>query len=283
MFDAGSRKRAIPTTRCFCSDSSRPRRASTVPAITFSAFEFRRPESCRASSRICPSPTSRSCCTTSGTRHLLALVILVNRYERGDAAERDLIFRTYLANTDRVNNWDLVDLSAPGIVGAHLEARSRAVLDKLAKSKSLWERRIAIVATYWFIRRDDFADTLRISTALLGDSHVLIHKAVGWMLREVGKRDGVLEAFLDEHARPCRERRCYSIERMSPAKRKRYMSRASERSPARHPGRRAASPKDRCRQGSFKPCGADPSSLRPVAGAPSPRSPQRLVVPPVYP
>jgi len=158
---------------------------------------------------------------------LLALVIFVNRYERGDAAERTLIFRTYLANTDRVNNWDLVDLSAPGIVGAHLETRPRAVLDKLAKSKSLWERRIAIVATYWFIRRDDFADTLRISTTLLGDSHDLIHKAVGWMLREVGKRDErVLEAFLDEHARTMpRTALRYSIERMTPAKRKRYMAR----------------------------------------------------------
>jgi 3-methyladenine DNA glycosylase AlkD len=158
---------------------------------------------------------------------MLALVILVNRFERGDAAERNLIFRTYLANTDRINNWDLVDLSAPGIVGAHLETRSRAVLDKLARSKNLWERRIAIVSTYWFIRRNDFADTLRIATALLGDSHDLIHKAVGWMLREVGKRDErVLEAFLDEHCRAMpRTALRYSLERMSPAKRKRYMVR----------------------------------------------------------
>ena len=158
---------------------------------------------------------------------LLALVILVNQYERGDSAERTRIYRTYLANTDRINNWDLVDLSAPNIVGAHLETRSRAVLDKLAKSKSLWERRIAIVSTYWFIRRRDFDDTLRISAALLGDSHDLIHKAVGWMLREVGKRDeSVLDAFLDKHARSMpRTALRYSIERMSPAKRKRYMAR----------------------------------------------------------
>ena len=158
---------------------------------------------------------------------LLALVIMANRFERGDSAERAEIFRTYLANTDRVNNWDLVDLSAPNIVGAHLETRSRAVLDKLAKSKSLWERRIAIVSTYWFIRRKEFDDTLRISTALLGDSHDLIHKAVGWMLREVGKRDErVLERFLDRHARSMpRTALRYSIERMSPAKRKRYMTR----------------------------------------------------------
>jgi 3-methyladenine DNA glycosylase AlkD len=160
---------------------------------------------------------------------LLALVIMVNRFERGTPAERAEIFRTYLANTDRVNNWDLVDLSAPGVVGAHLETRSRAVLDKLAKSKSLWERRIAIVSTYWFIRRKDFGDTLRISTALLGDSHDLIHKAVGWMLREVGKRDeSVLDAFLDRHAGSMpRTALRYSIERMTPAKRKRYMARSS--------------------------------------------------------
>jgi 3-methyladenine DNA glycosylase AlkD len=160
---------------------------------------------------------------------LLALVLLVNRYKRGDSADRDKVFRAYLANTDRVNNWDLVDLSAPGIVGAHLETRSRAPLDKLAKSASLWERRIAIVGTHWFIRRDDFDDTLRISTTLLGDSHDLIHKAVGWMLREVGKRDErVLDAFLDVHAHEMpRTALRYSIERMSPAKRQRYMKRES--------------------------------------------------------
>ena len=120
---------------------------------------------------------------------LLALVLLVGRYERGDDAERKRVYRSYLANTDRINNWDLVDLSAPNIVGAHLETRSRAPLDELATSKSLWERRIAIVATYWFIRLRQFDDTFRVSTALLGDTHDLIHKAVGWMLREVGKRD----------------------------------------------------------------------------------------------
>ena len=156
---------------------------------------------------------------------MLALMILVNQYERGDAAERTRIYSTYLANTDRINNWDLVDLSAPNVVGAHLETRSRAPLDKLARSKSLWERRISIVSTYWFIRRNEFDDTLRISTALLGDSHDLIHKAVGWMLREVGKRDeSVLDSFLDQHAQSMpRTALRYSIERMSPAKRKRYM------------------------------------------------------------
>lgn len=158
---------------------------------------------------------------------VLALILLVNRYKRGDEAEREKIFRVYLANTDRINNWDLVDVSAPRIVGAHLEKRPRGLLDKLAKSKSLWERRIAILATAWFIRLDEFDDTLRIATALLSDSHDLIHKAVGWMLREVGKRDErVLERFLDEHAHEMpRTALRYSIERMSPAKRKRYMAR----------------------------------------------------------
>ena len=158
---------------------------------------------------------------------LLALILLVGRYERGDNAERQRVYRAYLANTDCINNWDLVDLSAPSIVGAHLESRSRAPLDKLAKSKDLWERRIAIVATYWFIRLRQFDDTLRISTALLGDTHDLIHKAVGWMLREVGKRDeSVLEHFLDEHAKTMpRTALRYSIERMTPERRKHYMAR----------------------------------------------------------
>lgn len=158
---------------------------------------------------------------------LVALILLVGRYERGDDAERQRVYRMYLANTDRINNWDLVDLSAPNIVGAHLVTRSRAPLDKLAKSKNLWERRIAIVATYWFIRLHQFDDTLRISTALLGDTQDLIHKAVGWMLREVGKRDeSVLERFLDEHATTMpRTALRYSIERMTPERRKHYMAR----------------------------------------------------------
>ena len=157
---------------------------------------------------------------------LLALVLLVGRYERGDDSERQRVYRLYLANTDRTNNWDLVDLSAPNIVGAHLETRSRAPLDKLAKSKSLWERRIAIVSTAWFIRLRQFDDTFRIATALLGDKHDLIHKAVGWMLREVGKRDeGALEGYLDEHAkRMPRTALRYSIERMTPERRKHYMA-----------------------------------------------------------
>jgi 3-methyladenine DNA glycosylase AlkD len=133
---------------------------------------------------------------------LLALVILVGQFEKSDRTTRKRIYHLYLANTRHINNWDLVDLSAPQIVGGYLQNRSRNPLDRHAKSASLWERRISIVATHWFIRHGDHADTLRIAEKLLNDRVDLIHKAVGWMLREVGKRDVVvLEAFLGEHCR----------------------------------------------------------------------------------
>ena len=157
---------------------------------------------------------------------LLALMILVHKYERGDAAVRTEICRFYLANTNRINNWDLVDVSAHKIVGAHLRERDRAPLLALAKSESLWERRIAIIATLDFIRQDDFRDTLRIAEALLTDRHDLIHKAAGWMLREVGKRDqAVLERFLRKHARVMpRTMLRYAIERFPPELRAKYMA-----------------------------------------------------------
>jgi 3-methyladenine DNA glycosylase AlkD len=132
---------------------------------------------------------------------LLGVVLLGDAYKRGSLEERNAIFRIYLANAKRINNWDLVDLSAPNVVGAHLLTRSRTRLDRLARSKNLWERRIAIVSTAAFIREKQLGDTLRIARILMNDRHDLIHKAVGWMLREVGKRDrATLEAFLDEHA-----------------------------------------------------------------------------------
>ena len=156
---------------------------------------------------------------------LLALLILVEQYKREDS-----IYDLYLANTKFINNWDLVDGSAPSIVGAHLFERSRAPLRKLAKSKSIWERRIAIVATQYFIRRGDFDDTLRIAEMLLGDREDLIHKATGWMLREVGNRDrGVLEAFLDEHAHEMpRTMLRYAIEKFPDALRKKYLKRRAD-------------------------------------------------------
>lgn len=157
---------------------------------------------------------------------LLALMILIHKYERGDAAARAEIYRSYLANTNRINNWDLVDVSAHKIVGAHLRERDRAPLLALAKSESLWERRIAIIATLDFIREDDFRDTLRIAEVLLGDRHDLIHKAAGWMLREVGNRDqATLERFLRKHSRVMpRTMLRYSIERFPPELRAKYMA-----------------------------------------------------------
>jgi len=157
---------------------------------------------------------------------LLAVILLGDAYKRGSPAERGAIFRLYLRKARRINNWDLVDLSAPNVVGAHLVARSRERLDRLARSRILWERRIAIIATQAFIRRGEFDDTLRIARLLMHDRHDLIHKAVGWMLREVGNRDrAVLESFLDEHAHEMpRTMLRYAIEKLPPRDRKRFMA-----------------------------------------------------------
>jgi 3-methyladenine DNA glycosylase AlkD len=119
----------------------------------------------------------------------LALLLMVDAFERADDAEKRRLYREYLANTDHINNWDLVDCSAAPIVGAWLWGRSRRPLHRLARSVSLWERRIAIVATHHFIRRGDVGETFAVAGLLLHDEHDLIHKAVGWMLREAGKRD----------------------------------------------------------------------------------------------
>ena len=156
---------------------------------------------------------------------LLALVILVSQFARADDAARKRIYDLYLANTDHINNRDLVDLSAPQVVGGYLEKRSRKPLYRLAKSESLWERRIAILATFQLIRQGDFADTLKIAEILLGDEEDLIHKAVGWILREVGKRDVVaLETFLGKHCRGMpRTMLRYAIERFPEEKRLAYM------------------------------------------------------------
>ena len=156
-------------------------------------------------------------------------------YRRGAPVEQAAIYRLYLQRTDRINNWDLVDVSAPDIVGGHLLTRRRGLLRRLARSTHLWERRIAIVATYRFIRERQFDDTLEIAERLLGDRHDLIHKAVGWMLREVGKRDErVLRHFLDRHA-PAMPRTSlrYAIERLPAADRRRYL--ATPRSPRVRP------------------------------------------------
>jgi 3-methyladenine DNA glycosylase AlkD len=155
----------------------------------------------------------------------LALLILVHAFTKDDAATKKKIYEAYLAHTDFINNWDLVDVSAPHIVGAYLKDKSRKPLYKLAKSNSLWERRISIIATQHFIRQNDFADTLQIAKLLLHDQHDLIHKAVGWMLREIGNRDlATEEAFLQVHYRMMpRTLLRYAIEKFPEAKRQAYL------------------------------------------------------------
>ncbi len=157
---------------------------------------------------------------------MVAVVLLASLYARRDEAARRAIYRLYLSRTDRINNWDLVDVSAPHVVGAHLVGRSRAVLRRLARSPSVWERRIAVLATFAFIRRGEFDDAMALARLLLTDSHDLIHKAVGWMLREIGKRDRhTLEHFLDHHAAHMpRTMLRYAVERLPRTGRQRYMS-----------------------------------------------------------
>lgn len=156
---------------------------------------------------------------------LLALLLMVEQYRRGAARERDAIFRLYLDNTRYINGWDLVDASAKHIVGPHLGPEGIDTLETLACSASVWERRIAVLATFPFIADGTFAPSLRIARLLLDDPHDLIHKAVGWMLREIGRRDrGVEEAFLREHCRTMpRTMLRYAVERFPHAARQRYM------------------------------------------------------------
>jgi 3-methyladenine DNA glycosylase AlkD len=157
---------------------------------------------------------------------LLALILFVNAFIKGDETIQKKIYDLYLANTRYINNWDLVDISAPNIVGAYLLTKNRKPLYQLAKSKSLWERRIAVLATFFFIKNNQFEDSIKIAGILLQDKEDLIHKAVGWMLREIGKRDTEREeAFLQKHCRTMpRTMLRYAIERFAPSKRRKYMS-----------------------------------------------------------
>ncbi len=156
---------------------------------------------------------------------LLALLVLVLGVGKGDDAHKKTVYDFYLDNTQHVNNWDLVDSSAPAIVGGYLRDKPRKPLVRLAKSASLWERRIAVAATQHFIRLGEFEDTLTVSRLLLSDKEDLIHKATGWMLREVGDRDeAALAAFLDEHVAVMpRTMLRYAIEHLPPETRRGYL------------------------------------------------------------
>jgi 3-methyladenine DNA glycosylase AlkD len=159
---------------------------------------------------------------------LTALLILVRQYERSSTEQQAAIVKLYLDNTAQINNWDLVDGSAPYILGHWLLDKDRKLLCKLAKSKLLWERRIAMIATYSFIRNGEHEDCFAIAKLLLKDEHDLMHKAVGWMLREVGKRVGVkqLRSFLSSHATTMpRTALRYAIEHMNAEERATWMKR----------------------------------------------------------
>ena len=156
---------------------------------------------------------------------LLALLILVQQFKRGDAELQKAIYTIYLDSTGLINNWDLVDSSAHLIVGPYLQDKDRSMLYRLARSDSLWERRIAIMATFHYIRGNSYTDTLALAEILLHDPHDLIHKSVGWMLREVGKRDRPsLVEFLSRHY-PSMPRTMlrYAIEKLDEEERQAYL------------------------------------------------------------
>ncbi len=156
---------------------------------------------------------------------LLSLLILILKYRKADLLEKEKIYKTYLDHSKYINNWDLVDVTAKHIIGDFLKDKDRAPLYMLARSDSLWERRIAILSTFHFIENKDFEDTLKIAEILISDAHDLIHKAVGWMLREVGKRDrDSEERFLKEYytAMP-RTMLRYAVERFPESRRQAYL------------------------------------------------------------
>ena len=156
---------------------------------------------------------------------LLSLFLLIHRYSKGDEPEKKRIYEFYLKNAKFINNWDLVDSSAGHIVGAFLFGKSKNPLYDLVKSKNLWKRRISIISTFYFIKHNQFGDTLQISKILLSDKEDLIHKAVGWMLREIGKRDMIIEEnFLKTHYKNMpRTMLRYTIEKFPESKRQRYL------------------------------------------------------------
>lgn len=188
----------------------------TVPVLRSIAREFRQLDMQEVKQLLAsPYHEARFC----------ALVIMNTQFKAGGEVEQEAIYQLYIEQTDRINNWDLVDVSAARIVGAYLGQRDRGILYQLAKSADLWERRISIISTHYFIRQDDFKDTLKISEILVNDPHDLIHKAVGWMLREVGNRDRATEeSFLARHYLTMpRTMLRYAIEKFPPERRQQYL------------------------------------------------------------
>jgi len=164
----------------------------------------------------------------SGRMHeerLVCLFILINRYKKADSIGKKEVVDFYLRNMKYINNWDLVDLSSGQILGDHLIEGDRSMLYEMAKSDDLWKRRIAVISTFAFINNNDFGDALRIAEMLLNDRHDLIHKAVGWMLREIGKRDQAKEEeFLNRHYKKMpRTMLRYAIERFDEDRRRHYL------------------------------------------------------------
>jgi len=157
---------------------------------------------------------------------LLGLIILVNKYSKAkDEKSKNQLYKIYVSSFKYVNNWDLVDVTCPHIIGKHLMDNNRSILYSWAKSDDLWTKRIAIVSTHWFIRKNDLQDTFKIAEMLLNDEHDLIHKAVGWMLREAGKRDlEKEETFLKKYYKNMpRTMLRYSIEKFPEPKRQKYL------------------------------------------------------------
>lgn len=157
---------------------------------------------------------------------LLALLILIHIFSAGDESIKEQIFDLYLNNTRYINNWDLVDASAQYIVGTYLVHKNKKVLYRLAKSEDLWERRIAIMSTFHFIRQNVYSETLKIAEILIADREDLIHKAAGWMLREVGKRNlQFAEQFLKLHYKKMpRTMLRYAIEKFPQVRRRQYLT-----------------------------------------------------------
>ncbi|MBT8356526.1 MAG: DNA alkylation repair protein [Desulfobacterales bacterium] len=188
----------------------------TVPELRKLAKKFKTTRSVEIKKLLC-SPIHEE--------RLLSLFLLIHRYSNGDESEKKRIYELYLRNTKFINNWDLVDSSAGHIVGAFVFDKSKKPLYDLAKSENLWERRISIISTFYFIKHNQFSETLKIAKILLSDTEDLIHKAVGWMLREVGKRDiSIEENFLKPHYKNMpRTMLRYAIEKFPQSKRQRYL------------------------------------------------------------